>query len=146
MPGSYNICRFSSQRCCFWRLSVLRHPISTQQKKQTFLSSRVCRAGLHTADTPDPAANVEVDRRMACRADCAGHHLCDRMGRQAACRREHLERHYGQGRKAALTKLILTLPTTPGKANLTEFCKRKTLQSTKITTLPKAYCIVLISF
>lgn len=40
------------------------------------------------------------------------------------------------------TKLIPTLPTTPGKANLTEFCKRKTPQSAKITTLPKSYSVL----
>ena len=34
-------------------------------------------------------------------------------------------------------KLIPTLSTTLRKAKLTDFCKRKTPQSAKITTLPK---------
>ena len=36
-------------------------------------------------------------------------------------------------------KLIPTLPTTLGKAKMTDFCKRKTPQSVKITTLPKIH-------
>lgn len=35
-PGSSGISRFFSQRCCFWRLSVLQHLTSTQRKRMDF--------------------------------------------------------------------------------------------------------------
>lgn len=47
---------------------------------------------------------------------------------------------YALGAERALLKKFLSLPTTPKTSNLADFCKRKTLQSKRLATLPKSLC------
>ena len=54
-------------------------------KECSVLSSCICRAARYASDASVSSANAEADRRMACRTDCAGYHLCDCLRCQAAC-------------------------------------------------------------